>query len=239
MRIRRLYGRAVDCFCRPSVRQEPPLGTYVCGPVTLDCGPDIARDLSPGFFGGNRLVSIGRWSGKLMNAVISSFPYRIIAPRIGCALLVFITVAFPAVAQTTATPGGVTSNGVVALGTGNAAASSPILANPSASSPILASPAASSPILANPAASTPSTAGTTTTGGSGSGSAGGVASSGGNSSTLGNAGATPSSAAVSRGSSATAATAPSSSAPAWALCPPSGASGLQPFLTGTDISCAP
>src|SRR4029077_14965349 len=112
MRIRRLYGRAVDCFCRPSVRhcrRNRRSETYVCGPVTLDCGPDIARDLSPGFFGGNRPVSIGRWSGKLMNAVISSFPYRIIAPRIGCALLVFITVAFPAVAQTTATPGGVTS----------------------------------------------------------------------------------------------------------------------------------
>jgi hypothetical protein len=43
----------------------------------------------------------------------------------------------------------------------------------------------------------------------------------------------------SNGSSATGATAGSNSVPAWLLCPPSGASGLAPFLTGTNLSCAP
>jgi hypothetical protein len=32
---------------------------------------------------------------------------------------------------------------------------------------------------------------------------------------------------------------PSISVPAWLVCPPSGASGMQPFVTGTDLSCAP
>ena len=40
-------------------------------------------------------------------------------------------------------------------------------------------------------------------------------------------------------SSATGTTARSSSVPAWLLCPPAGASGLAPFVTGTDLSCAP
>ena len=31
----------------------------------------------------------------------------------------------------------------------------------------------------------------------------------------------------------------SNSAPAWLLCPPSGAAGMAPFLTGTNLSCAP
>jgi hypothetical protein len=31
----------------------------------------------------------------------------------------------------------------------------------------------------------------------------------------------------------------SSSVPAWLLCPPSGAAGGAPFLTGTTLSCAP
>ena len=31
----------------------------------------------------------------------------------------------------------------------------------------------------------------------------------------------------------------SGSVPAWLLCPPSGASGMAPFLTGTNLACAP
>jgi len=31
----------------------------------------------------------------------------------------------------------------------------------------------------------------------------------------------------------------SNSAPAWLLCPPSGAAGMAPFLAGTNLSCAP
>jgi hypothetical protein len=34
-------------------------------------------------------------------------------------------------------------------------------------------------------------------------------------------------------------TAPSSGIPAWVLCQPSGASGMQPFTAGTGLSCAP
>jgi hypothetical protein len=41
------------------------------------------------------------------------------------------------------------------------------------------------------------------------------------------------------GSSAPGTAASTSSVPAWLLCPPSGASGMAPFLTGTNLSCAP
>jgi hypothetical protein len=34
-------------------------------------------------------------------------------------------------------------------------------------------------------------------------------------------------------------TASSNSGPAWVMCPPSGANGLEPLFTGTDLSCAP
>ena len=40
-------------------------------------------------------------------------------------------------------------------------------------------------------------------------------------------------------SSPTGAATSSNSVPAWMLCPPSGASGIAPFLTGTGLSCAP
>jgi len=43
----------------------------------------------------------------------------------------------------------------------------------------------------------------------------------------------------SSGLAATGATAGSNTVPAWLLCPLSGASGLAPFLTGTNLSCAP
>ena len=41
------------------------------------------------------------------------------------------------------------------------------------------------------------------------------------------------------GSSAPGTAAGSNSVPAWLLCSPSGASGMAPFLTGTNLSCAP
>ena len=52
-------------------------------------------------------------------------------------------------------------------------------------------------------------------------------------------GSTTSGSARSAGSSGTGTTARSSSVPSWLLCPPTGAGGLAPFVTGTDLSCAP
>src|SRR5271167_3206523 len=137
------------------------------------------------------------------------------------ATLIWIAVAIPALAQTAATPGSVTSNGIVTLGTGT-------------------SVSAGSSTIANPATATQATPGTTT-GGSATGSAGGAPSTGGASggASGSRSSTTSSSGANSGGSSGSAATAPSISVPAWVLCPPSGALGLQPFLAGTDISCAP
>jgi len=37
----------------------------------------------------------------------------------------------------------------------------------------------------------------------------------------------------------TAARSSSNNVPAWLLCPPSGATGMAPFVTGTNLSCAP
>jgi len=141
------------------------------------------------------------------------------------AVLVSIAAAFPALAQTAAPPAGVTSNGIVTLGTG-----------PSASAVFPASSVA-------PAAASQATSGTTTggsaTGGASSTSGTAAGASGSPSGTPAVTGSTSSSRAGSGGSSGGAATAPSISVPAWVLCPPSGASGIQPFLAGTDLSCAP
>jgi hypothetical protein len=131
------------------------------------------------------------------------------------ALLVSITAASPVLAQTSATPGAATPNGIVTLGTSTSGSA--------------ASPTTN--------ATTQPASATTTTGGSATASAGSASAT--QSSSLGTAGSTSSPRATSGGSSGTALTAPSSGAPAWVLCPPSGASGLQPFLTGTDLSCAP
>ena len=66
-----------------------------------------------------------------------------------------------------------------------------------------------------------------TTGSEGGGSGGGGGGSGGGRGGSGSAGATASGGS-SRGGGSN-----------WVLCPPSGGSGLAPFLTGTDLSCAP
>ena len=141
------------------------------------------------------------------------------------AVLVSIAAAFPALAQTAAPPAGVTSNGIVTLGTGTSAS------------------AAFPAISVAPTAASQATSGTTTggsaTGGASSTSGTAAGASGSPSGTPAVTGSTSSSRAGSGGSSGGAATAPSISVPAWVLCPPSGASGIQPFLAGTDLSCAP
>jgi hypothetical protein len=170
--------------------------------------------------------------GRAARGLTAGHDAGCLAPMMGAvryAVLVSIAAAFPALAQTAATPGGVTRNGTVTLGAGTSASA--------------VSPATS----VTPAAATQATA-STTTGGSTTGSAGGAPStsgasggaSGSRSSTPGISGSPSSSRPVSGGgSSGSATTAPSSSAPAWVMCPPSGASGIQPFLAGTALSCAP
>jgi hypothetical protein len=51
----------------------------------------------------------------------------------------------------------------------------------------------------------------------------------------------PATSPASSGSAAggTAARSTSNNVRAWLLCPPSGATGMAPFVTGTDLSCAP
>jgi hypothetical protein len=78
-----------------------------------------------------------------------------------------------------------------------------------------------------------------TTGGSPIGSSSGTRSaSGTQSSTSGTVGSTSSARTTAGGSSATG-TAAVSNVPAWVLCPPAGATGLEPFVAGTRLSCAP
>jgi hypothetical protein len=84
-------------------------------------------------------------------------------------------------------------------------------------------PAAAQTAAATGTAATAQSA-TARTGASGSGRAG-----------LSSAGASGSAA----GTSGSAATARANSAPAWVLCPPPGASGAEPFVDGTNLSCAP
>src|SRR5947209_1540279 len=147
-----------------------------------------------------------------------------------CAVLVSVAAAFPALAQTAATPGSVTSSGVVTLGTGTSG---------SAESPTTSvSPAAAATASTTTGGSSTGSAGAapSTNGASGGSSGGG---SGGRSSAASNTGSTSSASAASGGSSGSPVAAPSSSVPSWVLCPPSGASGMQAFLAGTDLSCAP
>ena len=74
-----------------------------------------------------------------------------------------------------------------------------------------------------------SAASTSSGGGSGGGGGGGAGSS------------APATSPASSGSAAagTAARSTSNNVRAWLLCPPSGATGMGPFVTGTDLSCAP
>src|SRR5437870_2933122 len=70
------------------------------------------------------------WSGNLTSATISWFLGGVMARRICYAALVSIAAAFPALAQTVATPGSVTRNGVVTLGTGSAVSAVSPTTNP-------------------------------------------------------------------------------------------------------------
>ena len=167
------------------------------------------------------------WSGKLSTTIFRS-PKPGMTRQLCYALLAALVPTFPALAQTVVTPGGVAPNGIVTLGTGSSAST------------------LAPTIYGNPVGAGASTTGTNTTtsgGGSATGSTGGAASSGGisagQSSPASGTRVTSSLRAGSGGSSGSAAVAPSSSAPRWVLCPPSGTSGLAPFLTGTDLSCAP
>ena len=72
-----------------------------------------------------------------------------------------------------------------------------------------------------------STASTSSAGGSGSGAGAGSGTS------------APAPASSRSAATGTAARSGSSNVPAWLLCPPPGASGMAPFVTGTDLSCAP
>jgi len=58
-------------------------------------------------------------------------------------------------------------------------------------------------------------------------------------STAPTAGSTSSARTTVGGSSATGTAAVSNGVPAWVLCPPAGATGLEPFVVGTSLSCAP
>ena len=166
-------------------------------------------------------------SGKLSRTIFRS-PKPGMTRRLSYALLAALVPTFPALAQTVVTPGGVAPNGIVTLGTGSSAST---LAPASYANPVGAAP------------STTSTSTTTSGGGSATGSTGGAASSGGisasQSSPASGTRVTSSFRAGSGGSSGSAAVAPPSSAPRWVLCPPSGTSRPAPFLTGTDLSCAP
>jgi hypothetical protein len=52
-------------------------------------------------------------------------------------------------------------------------------------------------------------------------------------------GSTSSARTTAGGSSATGTAAVSNNVPAWVLCPPAGAAGLEPFVAGTRLACAP
>jgi hypothetical protein len=79
------------------------------------------------------------------------------------------------------------------------------------------------------AATAPSNSAASTSSGGGSGAGAGAGAS------------APATSPASSGSAAagTAARSTSNNVRAWLLCPPSGATGMAPFVTGTDLSCAP
>jgi hypothetical protein len=146
-----------------------------------------------------------------------------------------LVLAIPAMAQTATAPGGGTvgsatlSNGFPAGGGAIALPSQP--ASPGISGGI-ASPAggtAASPgTTAQSAGGGSSTSGTATTTGSTGGGRGGAAAPSGAAGTTSGGGL---SSGGGRGGSGVGGN--------WVVCPPAGASGIAPFLTGTDLSCAP
>jgi hypothetical protein len=145
------------------------------------------------------------------------------------ATLFWVAIVPQAFAQTTVTPSSVTSRGVVNLGNNATALGAAAGTNPSTAT--TTQPTASTTSGTTPAGSTTGSART------GSSAGGGTASAASSASGAPRGGS--SSAPSSGGSSASATGTASSNVPAWLLCPPSGASGTEPFVTGTNLSCAP
>jgi len=160
----------------------------------------------------------------------------------GLALLLSIGMVSTALAQN-ATPSGSPGTGGVGSATlrngfpaGGGAVALPSVQNSSTTSTPTTGTTTST-TSANAANSTASSTSTTggSSGGRGSSSGGGGASGGG-----GTAGATGANGGGGSSSTAGAATATGSSGNgSFVLCPPVGASGLEPFLIGTDLSCVP
>jgi hypothetical protein len=134
------------------------------------------------------------------------------------ALLLWVALIFSAAAQTAGTTGGVAGTnlanpyGAVSLPTG--------IATQTSSATTTGAAAASAGSATGSSAATGSASGT-------------------QSSTLGAAGSTSSARTTSGGSSATGTAGVSTNVPAWILCPPAGAMGLEPFVAGTGLSCTP
>jgi hypothetical protein len=146
------------------------------------------------------------------------------------AALVSTAVAAQAFGQTTVTPSTVTNRGVVALGNSSTSLTA-------TTTGVNASPAAlvqSTSSTSTGTTATGSTPGTAPTGGA---SGGGSASK--PSSASPSTASRAASSASSAGSSGSATGVALSKVPNWLLCSPSGASGMEPFLAGTSLSCAP
>src|SRR5215468_4815202 len=141
------------------------------------------------------------------------------------AALISTAVAAQAFGQTTVIPYSVTNRGVVALG--------------NSSTSLTATTTGINASLAAPVQSTSSTATGTTVAGSTPGTAPTGAASGGGSASTPSSASRAASSASPAGSSGSATGVASSKVPNWLLCSPSGASGMEPFLAGTNLSCAP
>lgn len=133
------------------------------------------------------------------------------AKRLYISLLFLIVLAGPAAAQTTAT-----TSGTAGITLANLYGAVALPGTTATSSTAAAAP---STAVASPSSANGSSAG------SGAGPSTAPAASS----------ATPGSS----GSSKAGTAANSNNVPAWLLCPPSGATGMAPFVTGTNLSCAP
>ena len=134
-----------------------------------------------------------------------------VAKPLSTAFLFSLILAAPAAAQTTATTGGVAGT---------------TLANPYGAVTLRGTAAAPATAAAAPSSAA---SGAASAGGSGNGAGAGPGAS------------VPAAAPASGRSSATgtAARSTSNNVPDWLLCPPLGATGMAPLVTGTGLSCAP
>ena len=95
------------------------------------------------------------------------------------------------------------------------------------------------PATGTASSTTASGSGTSTTGASSGGGFGAASTGSSGAAAVTSSGQSGSGQSGSGGSSGAGAPAGSGAVPAWLLCPPSGSSGLAPFMTGTNLSCAP